>query len=86
MFRPGYVQPVGGAVSRTPLYPTVYRITAGLYPLLRRVAPRYVTTTRAIGRAMLAVTYAEGTGPSVRRNGDINDLSLSYGFARASKA
>ncbi|MFE9853334.1 NAD-dependent epimerase/dehydratase family protein [Streptomyces sp. NPDC005576] len=86
VFRPGYVQPVDGAVSRTPLYRTVYRITAGLYPLLRRAAPRYVTTTRAIGRAMLAVTHAEGTSPSVLRNGDINDLSLSYSPARATKA
>jgi hypothetical protein len=35
---------------------------------------------------MLAVTRAEGTSPSVLRNGDINDLSLSYSSARATKA
>ncbi|MFF9819462.1 NAD-dependent epimerase/dehydratase family protein [Streptomyces sp. NPDC014006] len=86
MFRPGYVQPVDGAVARTPLYRTMYRITAGLYPLLQRAVPRYVTTTQAIGRAMLAVTHAKGTSPSVLRNDDINALSLSYSSGRASKA
>ncbi|MEH0420761.1 NAD-dependent epimerase/dehydratase family protein [Streptomyces sp. B21-083] len=78
MFRPGYVQPVDGAISRTPMYRAVYRVTAGLYPLLRRVVPRYVTTTQAIGRAMLAVTRAEGASPTVLRNDDINHLAHSY--------
>lgn len=74
MFRPGYIQPVGGATSRTPVYRVVYRITAGLYPLLRRAFPRHVTTTDAVGQAMLAVTRLNGAGPTVLHNPDINRL------------
>ncbi|MER8188304.1 NAD-dependent epimerase/dehydratase family protein [Kitasatospora sp. NPDC094015] len=75
MFRPGYIQPVDGATSRTPLYRIVYRATGVLYPLLRRAFPRYVTNTDAIGRAMLAVARQNGAGPTVLRNPDINRLA-----------
>ncbi|MFJ2891401.1 NAD-dependent epimerase/dehydratase family protein [Streptomyces sp. NPDC087305] len=74
MFRPGYIQPVNGASSRTPVYRVVYRVTGGLYPLLRRAFPRHVTTTDAVGQAMLAVTRLQGAGPSVLHNSDINRL------------
>ncbi|MFC6593537.1 NAD-dependent epimerase/dehydratase family protein [Kitasatospora paranensis] len=77
MFRPGYIQPVGGAVSRTPLYRTLYRVTAVLYPLLRSAFPRHITTTDAVGRAMLAVTRLKGAGPDVLRNPDINRLAAA---------
>lgn len=75
MFRPGYIQPVDGASSRTPLYRVMYRVTAALYPVLRRAFPRYVTNTDAVGRAMLAVARQHGTGPTVLRNPDINRLA-----------
>ncbi|MFJ9378181.1 NAD(P)H-binding protein [Streptomyces sp. NPDC101455] len=75
MFRPGYMQPVAGASSRTPLYRALYRVTAGLYPLLRRIAPRHVTTTDAVGQAMLTVTRLKGAGPHVLHNPDINRLA-----------
>ncbi|MGW7043204.1 NAD-dependent epimerase/dehydratase family protein [Streptomyces avermitilis] len=75
MFRPGYIQPVAGASSRTPLYRALYRITARLYPLLRRAFPRHVTTTDAVGQAMLAVTRLDGAGPHVWRNPAINRLA-----------
>ena len=52
-FRPGFIQPTHGARSRTGLYNAVYTVTAPLIPLLRRLAPRYVTSTDAVGRAML---------------------------------
>jgi uncharacterized protein YbjT (DUF2867 family) len=55
MFRPGLVQPVGGARSRTAWYRVLYAVTAPLLPLLRRVFPNSVTTTAEVGRAMLAV-------------------------------
>ena len=70
-------QPVGGATSRTPVYRVVYRITAGLYPLLRRAFPRHVTTTDAVGQAMLAVTQLQGAGPTVLHNPDINRLAAA---------
>ncbi|WP_062650155.1 NAD-dependent epimerase/dehydratase family protein [Streptomyces maremycinicus] len=75
MFRPGFIQPVDGAVSRTPLYRTLYRATAVLYPLLKRLFPRHVTTTDAVGRAMLAVAGPGGDAPVVVRNADINRLA-----------
>ncbi|GAB2625204.1 epimerase [Streptomyces capparidis] len=77
MFRPGYIQPVGGAVSRTPLYRAVYRLTARCYPLLRRLAPRWVTTTDDLGRAMLAAVRPDGRGPFVLRTADINRLAAA---------
>ncbi|MCX5397716.1 NAD(P)H-binding protein [Streptomyces sp. NBC_00102] len=75
MFRPGYIQPVDGAVSRTPLYRALYAVTGFLFPLLRRAFPRHVTTTEAVGRAMLAVARRPGAGPTVLRNPDINRLA-----------
>ena len=50
-FRPGYIQPTPGLLHT--LRP--YRYLGWLYPVLRRVLPRYVSTLREIGRAMLHV-------------------------------
>jgi hypothetical protein len=55
MFRPGLVQPVAGARSRTAWYRVLYAIVAPLLPLLRRLFPNSVTTSAEVGRAMLAV-------------------------------
>src|SRR4029079_10093943 len=54
-FRPGYIQPMHGITSKTGWYRAMYAVGAPLYPLLKALAPRYVTTTEAIGRAMLHV-------------------------------
>ncbi|MGW4525789.1 epimerase [Amycolatopsis sp. NPDC004378] len=54
-FRPGYIQPLHGITSKTPLYRTLYRVAMPLYPVLRRLLPRYVTTTEEIGLTMLEV-------------------------------
>ncbi|MEV5261678.1 NAD(P)H-binding protein [Streptomyces anulatus] len=75
MFRPGYIQPVDGASSRTPLYRILYRATGALYPILRRTLPRYVTNTDAVGRAMLAIIRQNGAASAVLRNSDINRLA-----------
>jgi uncharacterized protein YbjT (DUF2867 family) len=55
MFRPGFIQPKNGATSRTRLYRWIYAVTTPLYPLLRRLAPKSITTTERLGRAMLTV-------------------------------
>ncbi|WP_433791296.1 NAD-dependent epimerase/dehydratase family protein [Actinoplanes sp. CA-252034] len=52
-FRPGFIQPTHGVRSKTGWYDTAYTIIAPLVPLVRRVAPRYVTSTDEVGRAML---------------------------------
>jgi uncharacterized protein YbjT (DUF2867 family) len=55
MFRPGYIQPLHGIRSKTPLYRAAAAVIAPFVPLLRRLAPDAVTTTEQVGRAMLAV-------------------------------
>ena len=69
-FRPGYIQPLHGITSKTPLYRTLYRVVMPLYPVLRRAFPRMVTTTEDIGRAMIAVA-ADGYRKPVLENTDI---------------
>lgn len=51
--RPGYIQPVGGARSRTALYRALYAVAGPLYPLLRRLFPRSVIDSDELGRALL---------------------------------
>jgi len=70
-FRPGYIQPLHGTTSKTRLYAALYRVLAPLYPVLRRVVPGHVTTTEAVGRAMIAVA-ADGFPRQVLGNADIN--------------
>ncbi|WP_405827525.1 NAD(P)H-binding protein [Streptomyces sp. NBC_01176] len=74
LFRPGYIQPRNGAVSRTSGYRLMYGLTSWLYPVLRRLVPKYVTTTEHLGRAMIAVVALKGGGPSVLHSSEINRL------------
>ena len=74
MFRPGYVQPLHGAKSRTMWYRTVYAILGPFYPALRTAFRRTVTTTEDVGRAMLAVAR-HGAPKSVLETADINELA-----------
>ncbi|MFI9504803.1 epimerase [Nocardia sp. NPDC052566] len=55
MFRPGFVQPMDGVVSKTRLYRTAYAITGPLIPLFKRLAPNAFNDNREIGRAMITV-------------------------------
>lgn len=55
MFRPGAIQPLHGVRSKTGWVQATYTATGPLLTLLHRVAPKYVTTTEVIGRAMLGV-------------------------------
>jgi len=71
MFRPGYIQPMHGIVSRTRFLRVLYALVAPLYPLWRRLFPRYVTTTERLGRAMLAVAR-RGAPKPVLENDEIN--------------
>jgi uncharacterized protein YbjT (DUF2867 family) len=74
MFRPGYIQPMHGVRTKTKWYGTAYAIMAPLYPLLRRLFPRYVTTTEQLGRAMISVAKTSGTKRVLESN-DINAIS-----------
>jgi uncharacterized protein YbjT (DUF2867 family) len=56
MFRPGGIVPMHGIKSKTAVYRMVYAVMpTPLLKWLARVAPKYVTTTEQIGRAMLGV-------------------------------
>lgn len=78
MFRPGYIHPLKGVRSKTRLYQTFIHLFGLLYPVLRRLAPRHVTTTENVGRAMIAVAAA-GYSRRVLENSDINLLAAKVG-------
>jgi uncharacterized protein YbjT (DUF2867 family) len=74
MFRPGYIQPLRGIKSKTRWYQAMYDVLGSLYPVFRRVFPRYVTTTVNMGRAMIEVA-AVGSTKQILRSADINRLA-----------
>jgi hypothetical protein len=74
MFRPAYIQPLRGITSKTRWYQLVYDVLGWLYPVLRRLFPRYVTTTTNIGRAMIQVAAA-GSPKRILSSADINELA-----------
>lgn len=78
MFRAGYIQPMKGVRSKTRLYQTLYDVFGPLYPVLRRIAARHVTTTESVGRAMIEVA-AGGYSRRVLENPDINLLAAKAG-------
>jgi uncharacterized protein YbjT (DUF2867 family) len=74
MFRPGYIQPLRGIGSKTRWYQALYDVMGPFYPMLRRLFPRYVTTTVNIGRAMIHVAET-GASKQILSSADINELS-----------
>jgi len=75
MFRPGYIQPLGGVRSRSPAYRVMHTAIGPFYPLLKRLLSRHVTTTVDVGRAMIEVA-ARGYTKAVLENPDINSLAV----------
>lgn len=73
MFRPGVIVPLHGIKSRTLLYRIPYLILAPILPLLKRLFPKYVTTTEKLGRAMLTAAK-RGAPKKVLESADINNL------------
>lgn len=55
MFRPGVIEPLHGAKSKTPSVRLVYALSKPVLPVLRWVFPSYILTTEQIGRAMIEV-------------------------------
>lgn len=76
MFRPGFIEPMDGIQSRTPLYRKFYKIATPLFPLLRRALPNQVLSTRQIGQAMLAVAK-RGFEKRVLETRDIRAAAVS---------
>ncbi len=73
MFRPGFIQPQHGVRSKTAMYRAMYAVTGPLYPVLRRIAPRLVTSSEVLGRAMVAVA-ANGAPKRILETSDINAI------------
>jgi uncharacterized protein YbjT (DUF2867 family) len=63
MFRPGFIQPLHGERSKTPLYHAIYTVLAPLYPLISRIAGPYVATSDQVARAMLAAAKRGAATP-----------------------
>jgi uncharacterized protein YbjT (DUF2867 family) len=73
MLRPGYIQPLHGVKSKTPLYSAFYVVLSWMYPVIKAVAPKFVTTTEVLGRAMLKIAKS-GAPKRILENSDINAL------------
>jgi uncharacterized protein YbjT (DUF2867 family) len=71
MFRPAGIQPLHGIRSKTGWVQAIYTGTAPLLTLLNRVAPKYMTTTEQVGRAMIKVAR-DGFPRPVLESEDIN--------------
>ena len=72
MFRPGYIQPLKGIKSKTKLYNALYVVFKPLYPLLKSLAPGYVTTSVNLGKAMINLT----TKPYEKKHLENSDINL----------
>ena len=73
MFRPAGIQPLHGIRSKTAWVQAIYVVAAPLLSLLNRVAPKYMTTTEQVGRAMIKVAR-DGFPRPVLESEDINRL------------
>jgi len=74
MLRPGFIEPMRGVRSGTRLYRAFYVALGPLLPLLRRLFPRQITTTVAVGRAMIRLAES-GDAKTILGTEDINRLA-----------
>jgi uncharacterized protein YbjT (DUF2867 family) len=54
-FRPAYIQPLHGVRSKVGWYNAVYSALGWAYPVLKRLAGRFMTSTEEVGLAMISV-------------------------------
>lgn len=74
VFRPGVIQPLHGARSKTPLYQAFYSVLGPLLSFVRRLKPSWVVSTETVGRAMLQAV-SHGAPRHVVEQGEINRLA-----------
>ena len=74
MFRPGYIQPMKGVQTKTPIYNLLLMVSKRLYPLFKRLFPNYTTNTIAVGQAMINVGL-QGYSKKHIESADINRLA-----------
>jgi uncharacterized protein YbjT (DUF2867 family) len=78
LFRPGLIQPLHGARSKTLSYRVVYAVAKPLFPLLHLVFAKSLLTTEMIGHAMLAVAR-QGARKAVLEARDISAICAAAG-------
>ena len=71
MFRPAGIQPLHGVKSKTAWVQAIYVMAGPLLSWLNRVAPKYMTTSEQLGRAMIKVAR-DGYPRPVLESEDIN--------------
>ena len=71
MFRPAGIQPLHGVRSKTAWVQATYVVAAPLLSYLARTAPKYMTTSEQLGRAMIKVAR-DGYPKPVLESEDIN--------------
>lgn len=76
LFQPGYIQPLDGIQSKTRLYRAIYAVLGPAYPVMKALFPGAVTTTRAVGRAMIALAIGQQPSKTLT-NRDINAVAAS---------
>ncbi|HMF74637.1 MAG TPA: hypothetical protein VK604_03150 [Bryobacteraceae bacterium] len=74
MFRPGVIEPLHGARSKTTVYRLFYVLTKPLLRVLRAAFPNFILTTEQIGRAMLNAAR-RGAPKKILESADIRLLS-----------
>lgn len=74
MFRPGVIEPLRGVRPKATLTKVAYAIGWPLFPILRAISPRLLTTTEAVGKAMIKLAL-EGSDRRYFENRDINALA-----------
>jgi uncharacterized protein YbjT (DUF2867 family) len=82
MLRPGFIEPLRGVQSSTRWYRAAYVVARPLFPLLRRLVPRHVTTTVNVGRAMIRLARGGFPG-SIIDPADINALAAAEARSRS---
>ncbi len=73
MLRPGIILPMHGIKSKTTLYRVGYTLMTPLYPALRALFPRAITTTEHLGQVMLRLARS-GYSKPVLEAADIASL------------
>jgi hypothetical protein len=77
MFRPAGIQPLHGIRSKTPWVQAIYVASAPLLSLFNRLAPKYMTTTEQVGRAMIKVAKDGYPRPGAGKRRHQSPLNIS---------
>jgi hypothetical protein len=80
VLRPGFIQPMGGAVSSNRWVRWIYPVTGAIYPFLQRRFDRAVTSTDLIAKAMLQLATT-GNVKKILRTGELNEIARSFSAA-----